>query len=161
VDDPVQAPPRRAHEDPAILAVSLGSFDPNFLPQVPRNPSFPDENNNGCIRVNLVFSESAKTPCGLPVAFLLNLFDPLPAFSITKSPILIVVRLGFTDFSPGTTSAVRRIRSSKRSNHSTATATVPSPTTTISPSTTAATTTTATATRPTARKQHKSARRRK
>lgn len=28
VDDPVQAPPRRAHEDPAILAVSPGSFTP-------------------------------------------------------------------------------------------------------------------------------------
>ena len=56
VDDPVQAPPRRTHDDPAILAVSLG-FRPSNLP---RNPASPDENNDGCKRANLVFPRAQK-----------------------------------------------------------------------------------------------------
>ena len=58
MDEAVQAPPRRAHEDPAILAVSL-AFSIQFALAL-LEPIFLDENNDGCKRVNLVLSESAK-----------------------------------------------------------------------------------------------------
>jgi hypothetical protein len=58
VDDPVQAPPRRTHDDPAILAVSLDFFPSN----VSRHPTFLDEKIDGCKRVNLVFPRAQKKP---------------------------------------------------------------------------------------------------